>query len=136
MSCLQDSAPITGCVPDPATAHSTEARATMVRSLEYMDLVPGTLLTSVKIDRVFVGSCTNSRLEDLRSAAAVLKGRRAVGLEKFLRCPGSVKEENESMTKPRSMFQKIWDSHTVVRDEASGEVLLCGANLMPIPAPR
>jgi 3-isopropylmalate/(R)-2-methylmalate dehydratase large subunit len=74
----QDAVPITGHVPDPATVADPVRRASMERALAYMALTPGTPLTAIRIDRVFIGSCTNSRIEDLRAAAAVVKGRRAV----------------------------------------------------------
>jgi 3-isopropylmalate/(R)-2-methylmalate dehydratase large subunit len=74
----QDALPITARIPDPASEGDTTRRASMERALAYMGLTPGTPLTEVKVDRVFIGSCTNSRLSDLRAAAAVAKGRRAV----------------------------------------------------------
>jgi 3-isopropylmalate/(R)-2-methylmalate dehydratase large subunit len=70
--------PITECVPDPATAPDRARRESMERALAYMDLRPGLPLSEIAIDRVFIGSCTNSRIEDLRSAAEVLDGRRAI----------------------------------------------------------
>jgi 3-isopropylmalate/(R)-2-methylmalate dehydratase large subunit len=72
------SAPITERVPDPATAPDTARRESMERALAYMDLRPGLPLSEIAIDRVFIGSCTNSRIEDLRAAARVLDGRRAI----------------------------------------------------------
>jgi 3-isopropylmalate/(R)-2-methylmalate dehydratase large subunit len=72
----QDAVPIHGRVPDPAGAPDAERRDSMARALAYMDLRPGTPLDGIKVDRVFIGSCTNSRIEDLRSAAAVIGGRR------------------------------------------------------------
>jgi 3-isopropylmalate/(R)-2-methylmalate dehydratase large subunit len=70
-----DALPIDGNAPDPA-GESDPVRARYVReALEYMDITPGKKLNEVKIDRVFIGSCTNSRIEDLRAAAAVLSGR-------------------------------------------------------------
>jgi len=74
----EDSSPITECVPDPATVRESVRRQRIERALEYMRLKPGTRLSDIRIDRVFIGSCTNGRIEDLRAAAQVLKGRRAV----------------------------------------------------------
>jgi 3-isopropylmalate/(R)-2-methylmalate dehydratase large subunit len=73
----EDTLPITGHVPDPAAEATAERRETVGKALNYMGLEPGTALEDIAIDRVFIGSCTNSRLEDLRAAAAVLKGRKA-----------------------------------------------------------
>ncbi len=73
----EDAAPITASAPDPDRM-SDPARAAHVReALDYMGIRPGQLLTEIAVDRVFIGSCTNSRIEDLRAAAAVLAGRRA-----------------------------------------------------------
>jgi 3-isopropylmalate/(R)-2-methylmalate dehydratase large subunit len=71
-------APITEHVPDPASAPDAARRESMERALAYMDLKPGMPLSDIAIDRVFIGSCTNSRIEDLRAAAKVLDGRRVV----------------------------------------------------------
>ena len=74
----QDALPITERVPDPARVGDTARRESMERALAYMGLTAGSPLTEVKVDRVFIGSCTNSRLDDLRAAAQVVKGRRVV----------------------------------------------------------
>jgi 3-isopropylmalate/(R)-2-methylmalate dehydratase large subunit len=69
---------ISGFVPDPAAEADAARRGSMEKALRYMDLVPGTPIAGVAIDRVFIGSCTNSRLEDLRAAARVVRGRKAL----------------------------------------------------------
>jgi 3-isopropylmalate/(R)-2-methylmalate dehydratase large subunit len=73
----QDALPITGHVPDPSAVGDPARRASMERALAYMGLTPGAPLAGTAVSRVFIGSCTNSRLEDLRAAAAVARGRRA-----------------------------------------------------------
>jgi 3-isopropylmalate/(R)-2-methylmalate dehydratase large subunit len=85
----QDVAPITGRVPDPAEVEDPLKRAAMERSLQYMQLKPKTPLIEIPVQRVFIGSCTNSRIEDLRAAAAIAKGRRVAEGVRALVVPGS-----------------------------------------------
>ncbi|MGE0255224.1 MAG: 3-isopropylmalate dehydratase large subunit [Alphaproteobacteria bacterium] len=86
----QDVVPITGAVPDPEhDAKDDGHRQAMARSLEYMALKPGTRMTDVKIDKVFIGSCTNGRIEDLREAARIAEGRKVAAHVQALIVPGS-----------------------------------------------
>jgi 3-isopropylmalate/(R)-2-methylmalate dehydratase large subunit len=89
-------APITERVPDPASAPDAARRDSMERALAYMDLRAGMPLTDIAIDRVFIGSCTNSRIEDLRAAAKVLDGRRAVVPAMAVPGSGLVKAQAEA----------------------------------------
>ena len=73
-----DGLPIDGRVPDPAAEPDAERRAAMLRTLDYMGLVPGMALTDIAVDQVFIGSCANARIEDLRAASGIVKGRHVV----------------------------------------------------------
>jgi 3-isopropylmalate/(R)-2-methylmalate dehydratase large subunit len=82
-------APINGSVPDPSEAKGTAERQAMERALEYMALAPRTKIADIAIDRVFIGSCTNSRIEDLRAAARVIKGHHVHQKVHAMVVPGS-----------------------------------------------
>jgi 3-isopropylmalate/(R)-2-methylmalate dehydratase large subunit len=82
--------PLSSVVPDPASFADTGAQAAAARALTYMDLTPGTALRDIGVDTVFLGSCTNGRLEDLRAAAAILAGRQVAGGVRMLVVPGSM----------------------------------------------
>jgi 3-isopropylmalate/(R)-2-methylmalate dehydratase large subunit len=94
-----DVVPITGAVPDPDSYAEPAKREAAAKSLAYMGLRPGERLQDVTVEHIFIGSCTNSRIEDLRAAAAVVKGRRlAGGIRQALVVPGSglVKRQAEA----------------------------------------
>ena len=82
-------APITGRVPDPAAEPNPARRAQLWQMLSYMDLAPGQALQGTRVDVVFIGSCTNSRIEDLRAAATIARGRRVPKHVRALVVPGS-----------------------------------------------
>jgi 3-isopropylmalate/(R)-2-methylmalate dehydratase large subunit len=91
--------PVHGRIPDPAAEPDPARAEGMRRALAYMDLQPGTAITDIAIDKVFIGSCTNGRIEDFRAAAAVLKGRKvAANVRLALAVPGSglVKRQAEA----------------------------------------
>jgi 3-isopropylmalate/(R)-2-methylmalate dehydratase large subunit len=85
----QDVAAITSIVPDPEEEKDDERKVAMYRSLEYMGLKPNVKITDIKIDIVFIGSCTNGRIEDLRNAAKIVKGKKVAKTVNAMVVPGS-----------------------------------------------
>lgn len=85
----EDVAPITATVPDPAEAPNPTRAAQLQRMMEYMGLTPGQKLTDLKVDVVFIGSCTNSRIEDMRAAASIARGRKVAEGVRAMVVPGS-----------------------------------------------
>jgi 3-isopropylmalate/(R)-2-methylmalate dehydratase large subunit len=85
----QDVAPIDGTVPDPANAEDDKVSESLTEALEYMDLTAGQAITDININRVFIGSCTNSRIEDMRAAAHIAKGRKVADGVSAMVVPGS-----------------------------------------------
>ena len=93
----QDVSPITGLVPDPEKENDEERKSAMYRSLEYMGLKPNMKISDIKVDTIFIGSCTNGRIEDLRLAAKLLKGKKIAKNVTAMVVPGSglVKQQAE-----------------------------------------
>src|SRR5215212_5326673 len=89
-------ASVDDAVPDPSSYDDPADREAVARALEYMDLEPGTPLADVRIDRVFIGSCTNARLEDLRAAAQVVSGRRVADGVRAMVVPGSAQVKRQA----------------------------------------
>jgi 3-isopropylmalate/(R)-2-methylmalate dehydratase large subunit len=87
---------VTGKVPDPSSFTDATSRRATELALEYMGLAPGTRITDVKVDRVFIGSCTNSRVSDLQAAADIVKGRRVAATVHAMVVPGSQLVKNEA----------------------------------------
>ncbi|MBO0780285.1 MAG: 3-isopropylmalate dehydratase large subunit, partial [Ktedonobacteraceae bacterium] len=90
--------PVSGSVPDPSSFADPAQQEAARRALHYMGLEPGTPIQEIKLDRVFIGSCTNSRIEDLREAAAVVKGKRVAPGVRVMVVPGSglIKQQAEA----------------------------------------
>ena len=93
----QDVASVTSNVPDPENEKDEERKAAMYRSLDYMGLEPNIKISDIKIDKVFIGSCTNGRIEDLRNAAKIIKGKKVAKTVSAMVVPGSglVKDQAE-----------------------------------------
>ena len=93
----QDVVPVTGNIPNPEKENNEDKRESMNRSLNYMGLKPNTKITDIKVDRVFIGSCTNGRIGDLRDAAKIIKGKKVAQHVNAMVVPGSglVKQQAE-----------------------------------------
>jgi len=107
----QDVLPIDGVVPDPAAIADEDRRRSMERALDYMGLVPGSRLKDVAIDRVFIGSCTNGRIEDLRAVAKLAAGRKVAQSVHAMVVPGSglVKAQAEAEGLDRILVEAGFD---------------------------
>ena len=92
----QDVVPVNGSVPDPKKEKNKDRRVAMERSLDYMGLKPNTKITEIKIDKVFIGSCTNGRIQDLREAAKLLKNKKIAGHVNAMVVPGSGLVKNQA----------------------------------------
>jgi 3-isopropylmalate/(R)-2-methylmalate dehydratase large subunit len=88
--------PLHAEVPDPASYEDPSARAAAEKALAYMDLAPGTPMREVRVDTVFLGSCTNGRIEDLRTAAEIIRGRRVAEGVRMLVVPGSMRVKEQA----------------------------------------
>ena len=99
----QDVVPVNGLVPDPKKEKNSDRRTAMERSLDYMGLKPNTKMTDIKIDKVFIGSCTNGRIQDLREAAKLLKDKKIAKHVNAMVVPGSglvkIQAEQEGLDK-------------------------------------
>ncbi|MBL0144194.1 MAG: 3-isopropylmalate dehydratase large subunit [Betaproteobacteria bacterium] len=100
---------VTGVVPDPSQQRDAARRGSMEKALLYMDLAPGQPIAGLAIDRVFIGSCTNSRLEDLRAAAEVVRGRKAVVPAMVVPGSGLVKRAAEAEGLDRVFLEAGFD---------------------------
>lgn len=87
---------VTGAIPDPETLSDENSRKSARRALEYMSLKPGTAVQEIGVDRVFIGSCTNSRIEDLRAAADIVKGKKVAGGLYAMVVPGSQRIKHQA----------------------------------------
>ena len=107
----EDVVPVTGRVPSPNDAKDDAKKVAIERALDYMGLTPGTPITEIKVDRVFIGSCTNARIEDLRSAAAITKGRKVAPGVIALVVPGSglVKQQAEEEGLDQIFLEAGWE---------------------------
>ena len=88
--------PLNDAIPDPETIADPNEKAAALRALDYMDLTPGTRMKDIKVDTVFMGSCTNSRLDDLRTFASIIKGQKKADHVRLMVVPGSARVRLEA----------------------------------------
>jgi 3-isopropylmalate/(R)-2-methylmalate dehydratase large subunit len=104
--------PLSESIPDPADIADANARAAAERALVYMDLAPGTKMKDIRVDTVFMGSCTNSRIEDLRAFASIIQGRKKADGLRVMVVPGSarvrIEAEAEGIDKIVEEFGAEW----------------------------
>ena len=107
----QDVVSITDSIPDPEKEKDADRKISMNRALEYMGLKPNTKMTDIKIDRIFIGSCTNGRISDLRDAAKILKGKKIASHVNAMVVPGSglVKQQAEEEGIDKIFIQSGFD---------------------------
>lgn len=125
--------PLTGAVPHPDSMADAQQRAAAQHALRYMDLAPGTAMRDVAVDDVFIGSCTNGRIEDLRAAAAVLHGRRVVDGVRLLVVPGSARVRQQAVAEG---LDRVFAEAGADFRPMSGCSACCGLNTDRIGAGR
>jgi 3-isopropylmalate/(R)-2-methylmalate dehydratase large subunit len=119
------SVPLDGRVPDPAEFTDAQERAAALRALDYMAVTPGTAMRDIAVDKVFVGSCTNGRIEDLRAVAEVLRGRRVADELHMLIVPGSMAVRRQAVDEG---LDRIFAEAGADFRVAAGCSMCCGLN--------
>jgi 3-isopropylmalate/(R)-2-methylmalate dehydratase large subunit len=126
---VEDALPITGCVPGPGGSDDPKRRAVIEKTLVYMGLEAGGRLDSVRIDYAFIGSCTNGRIEDLRQAAAIAKGRKVAAHVRALVVPGS--GSVKSAAEAEGLDRVFIDAGFEWRDPACSMCLATNGDIVP-----
>ena len=119
----EDVLPIGGAIPDPAQETDPKRQDALNRKMDYMGLIPGQPILDIKVDRVFIGSCTNSRIEDLRDAASILNGRTARIPAIIVPGSGLIRAQAE-----QEGLDKIFESAGVEWRPAAGCSMCIGVN--------